>query len=102
MYFEHLQDVTTLGNHLQPLINQFFKMNQSLQAMANAYKLVTNRVSVLEAKSDILERKNEALDQVNTKLRKMVENLTAKVEANEKRCIEIAATKVDDIIRAND
>ena len=39
-------------------------MNQSLQAMANAYKLVTNRVSELEAKSDILERKNEALDQV--------------------------------------
>ena len=77
-------------------------MNQSLQAMANAYKLVTNRVSVLEAKSGILERKNEALDQVNTKLRKTVENLTAKVEANEKRCIETAATKVDDIIRATD
>ena len=33
-----------------------------------------------------------------------MENLTAKVEANEKRCIEIAAAKVDvdDIIHAND
>ena len=102
-YFEHLQDATKLGNHLQPLINQFFKMNRSLQAMTNAYQVVIDKVSTLEEKSDAHKRKNEMLNLENIELRKLVENLTARVvEENEKRCIEVAASKVDDLIHAND
>ena len=76
-------------------------MNQSLQEMTNAYQMVTSKISVLEGKSITLEKKNEALHQENVELQKTVKKLAARVEANEKKVTEVAISKADDFIHAN-
>ena len=75
-------------------------MKQSLQAMTNAYETVSSKISVLEEKSITLERKNEVLHRENKELQKEVKMLATRVEANEKKCTEVAISKVDDIMHA--
>ena len=96
-----MEDTTVLASHLQPLMNQFFAVNRSLQAMTNAYQVVINKMSVLEAKSNTLERNNEELHLENIELRKAVGGLTARMEASEKKYAEVAISEADSIMHAN-
>ena len=96
-----MEDTTVLASHLQPLMNQFFAVNRSLQTMTNAYQVVINKMNMLEAKSNTLERNNEELHLENIELRKAVGGLSARMEASEKKYAEVAISEADSIMHAN-
>ncbi|XP_065899609.1 TNF receptor-associated factor 2-like isoform X1 [Dysidea avara] len=107
-YFEHLLDINKLASHLQPLLVQFSKMSQSVEKMTNDYQLVTSRIELLETKCDDLERKNEELFQKNEGLchennesKKLIKELTMKVEEKEHKP-EVAKSQVGNIVRVTD
>ncbi|XP_065899573.1 TNF receptor-associated factor 2-like isoform X2 [Dysidea avara] len=101
-YYEHLQDTNKLASHLQPLLVQFSKMNQSVEKMTNEYQLVTSRIELLETKCDDLERKNQTLQKENTDSKKMIKVLAMKVEEKEHKSEEVAKSQVGNIVRVTD
>ena len=84
-------------------------MSQSVEKMTNDYQLVTSRIELLETKCDDLERKNEELFQKNEELchennesKKLIKELTMKVEGKEHKSEEVAKSQVGNIVRVTD
>ena len=78
-----------------PLLSQFSKMS-------NAYQMVIGRIDALEMKYSDLEKKNESLHQENVELRKIVKDVTVKLETKEAEYNKMAISQVGSIVHAND
>ena len=78
-----------------PLLSQFSKMS-------NAYQMVIGRIDALEMKYSDLEKKNESLHQENVELRKIVKDVTVKLETKEAEYNKMAISQVGSIVHASD